>query len=287
MQQPRTTKYLLRFDDICPTMNWAVWSEIEAALMEHHLKPILAVVPDNQDPVLNVAPAVKDFWERVRQWQARGWTVGLHGFQHKYVATHAGIGTVRKKTEFAGLRAEEQSEKLRRGVEIFERQGIKSRVWIAPNNSFDATTVRLLSRFGIDIICDGNFRFPYVCPLTPSLSPSDGERGWMTWVPQQLFCLRPAPPGVWTVCYLHNRWTAASLGQFREDLDRYGAEISSLDQIVQEWAGRSSRWSSFLCASPRLSPFLIRCQLKLWNSWRSPMAQMPTSARNVSNCPTG
>ncbi|PYJ82831.1 MAG: hypothetical protein DME22_17315 [Verrucomicrobia bacterium] len=215
-QPPRTAKYLLRFDDLCPTMNWKLWSEIEAALTEHQLQPILAVVPDNQDPVLNVAPAVKDFWERVRQWQARGWTIGLHGFQHKYVATHAGIGTVRKKTEFAGLRAEEQSEKLRRGVEIFERQGIKSRVWIAPNNSFDATTVRLLSRFGIDIICDGNFRFPYVCPLTPSLSPSDGEtvreRGWMTWVPQQLSCLRLAPPGVWTVCYHHNRWTAASLG---------------------------------------------------------------------------
>src|SRR5207302_9544309 len=134
-------------------------------------------------------PAVKDFWERVRQWQARGWTIGLHGFQHKYVATHAGIGTVRKKTEFAGLRAEEQSEKLRRGVEILERQGIKSRVWIAPNNSFDATTVRLLSRLGIDIFDDGIFDFRNYCPLPPppSLRAGDtvGDRGWITWQQRQ------------------------------------------------------------------------------------------------------
>ena len=26
----KSTKYLLRFDDVCPTMNWTVWAEIEA-----------------------------------------------------------------------------------------------------------------------------------------------------------------------------------------------------------------------------------------------------------------
>ena len=62
-----STHYLLRFDDICPTMNWTVWRQIEAALIEHQLKPMLAVVPDNQDPTLKVDTAVKDFWEHVRQ----------------------------------------------------------------------------------------------------------------------------------------------------------------------------------------------------------------------------
>jgi predicted deacetylase len=269
----KSARYLLRFDDICPTMNWSVWSEIEAALMARHLKPILAVVPDNRDPVLRVSAPVADFWERVRQWQARGWTIALHGFQHKYVARRDGIGTVRKSTEFAGVPAEEQAEKLRRGTRIFEREGIRSSVWIAPNNSFDATTVRLLPGFGINIICDGNFRFPFVSP----------EK--MVWVPQQLFGFRPAPPGVWTVCYHHNEWTAASIGQFCGDLDRYGAEISSLDEVVREQVGGPSRWSSFLCASPRIAPFLIRCQLKLWNSRRLPMVSTPASAKKVSNCP--
>src|SRR4051794_19211769 len=160
---PKTATYLLRFDDICPTMNWKVWLEIEAALTEHRLKTILAVVPDNLDPVLKVDAGAEDFWERVRQWEARGWTIALHGYQHKYGARHAGIVTRKKLTEFAGVKAGEQEEKLRRGMEILDRHGIHPRVWIAPNNSFDATTVSLLPRFGIRVVCDGYFRLPFVC----------------------------------------------------------------------------------------------------------------------------
>src|SRR5688572_15384620 len=40
-------QYLLRFDDICPTMNWRVWAEIESVLIQREIKPLLAVVPDN------------------------------------------------------------------------------------------------------------------------------------------------------------------------------------------------------------------------------------------------
>jgi uncharacterized protein DUF2334 len=248
-------KYLLRFDDICPTMNWKVWSEIEAILLEEKLKPILAVVPDNQDPVLQVEPAVENFWDRVRTWQARGWTVALHGYQHRYVTCHPGVVTVKKKSEFAGLPPAEQEQKLRRGMEIFERERIKSRLWIAPSNCFDVCTVSLLPKFGISMICDGYFRFPFVC------------RQNLFWVPQQLFGFRPAPPGIWTVCYHHNCWTPADLRQFRDDLDCYGPEVTSLDDVLGQWAGRRSWWSSLLCTSPRLSPWVIRVHLKLWN-WR-------------------
>ena len=238
-------------------MNWQVWSEIEAALEEHQVKPILAVVPDNQDPVLKVEPPAADFWERVRGWQARGWTIGLHGFQHKYIGEHRGIVTPRKKTEFAGVPAAEQEEKLRRGVEIFEHHGIKPQVWIAPSNSFDAATVALLPKYGIRTICDGFFRFPFV------------DRQEMFWAPQQLFRFRPAPSGVWTVCGHHNHWTAADLDRFRENLACYRADIWSLDDVLKVWAGRRSRWSAWLCMSPRFSPLLIRIELKFWEWWSS------------------
>jgi hypothetical protein len=256
MQPPKTAKYLLRFDDLCPTMNWTVWAEIEAALVEHRLKPILAVVPDNCDPVLQVDAPVEDFWERVRRWQARGWAIGLHGFQHKYIGERPGIVTPRKKTEFAGVPAAEQEKKLRRGTEIFEREGIKARVWIAPSNSFDATTVALLPQFGIRVICDGLFRCPFVCQQD------------ILWVPQQLFGFRPAPPGVWTVCYHHNHWTTSDLDRFREDLRRHRADLWSLDDVLQVWAGRRSRCSAWMGTHPRVSDLLIRGELKLWG-WRS------------------
>jgi len=249
-------------------MNWDLWSEIETALVGKNLKPILAVVPDNQDQALKVQPAVEDFWDRVRGWQARGWTVALHGYQHRYVTHHAGIVTVKKKSEFAGLPAAEQEAKLRSGVGVFAQHGIKSRVWIAPSNCFDAVTVSLLPAVGISIICDGHFRFPFVC-----------RRG-LFWVPHQLFGFRPAPTGVWTVCYHHNQWTAADLQEFRADLDTYGQEVSSLEEVEREWAGRRSWISEFLCTSPRLSPLLIRAQLKLWSWWKpkAAKAQPPLEA---------
>ncbi len=43
-------RYLIRFDDICPTMNWTIWEQVEQVLRTYHVQPILAVVPDNQDP---------------------------------------------------------------------------------------------------------------------------------------------------------------------------------------------------------------------------------------------
>ena len=265
--------YLLRFDDLCPTMNWKVWSEIETALGERDIKPILAVVPDNQDPVLRVDAPAEDFWDRVRGWQARGWTIALHGYQHKYVTVHPGIVTPRKKSEFAGVPAAEQEEKLRRGMQIFKHHGIKSHVWIAPSNSFDAATVSLLPQFGISVICDGYFRFPFIC-----------RRG-LFWVPHQLFGFRPAPPGVWTVCYHHNQWTPADRRAFLADLDQYGTQISSLDEIAREWAERRSWWSAFLCTSPRLSPLLIRCELKFLSWWRLFVAWVQHPVRGLSDLP--
>src|SRR5437763_10368509 len=199
MQQRRNTQFLLRFDDICPTMRWDVWSEIEASLMDFGIKPILAVVPDNRDPVLQVAPPMKDFWERVRRWQELGWTIALHGYQHLYVARDGGLVTRRKKSEFASLPANVQEEKLRLGMGIFAREGIKSRVWIAPGNAFDEVTVSLLPRFGMDIVSAGWFWGPFIGPHNT------------IWMPCQLSNLRSVPSGVWSVCYHVNSWGRSDL----------------------------------------------------------------------------
>src|ERR1044072_8831227 len=254
MKRTNKTQYLLRFDDICPTMNWGLWEEIEAVLDQRQFKPILAVVPDNRDRGLQVDPPAADFWDRVRDWQDRGRTIALHGFQHLYVSRNAGMAAVRKKSEFAGLPADEQRAKLERGIEIFEREGITSRVWIAPGNAFDATTVALLPEFGIRVISAGYFRYPYVCPQG------------MTWVPQQMYYFRPAPAGVWTVCYHHNQWNEYHTGKFREHIERYRANIVSLDSVRDSNAAPKCKWSAWLCAQPRFSRFLIRLQLKFW-SW--------------------
>jgi predicted deacetylase len=262
-------------------MNWRVWAEIETVLVQRQFKPLLAVVPDNRDPGLQVDSPAGDFWDRVRAWQDRGWTIALHGFQHRYVTRNAGMVAVRKKSEFAGLQPDAQREKLRRGVEIFERERITARVWIAPGNTFDAATVALLPEFGIRVISAGYFRYPYSVRRGAAEDGADGERGWMTWVPQQLYYFRPAPAGVWTVCYHHNQWSASQPGKFREDVDRYGANIVSLDTVLDGGVQPECNWSAWLCTRPRLSRFLIRSELKLWSWWSAGRRRFPCLEANA------
>jgi hypothetical protein len=251
MKRQRKKLFVLRFDDICPTMRWDIWSQIESALLHYNVKPILAVVPDNQDPVLQPDAPVRDFWQRVRRWQELGWTIAMHGYQHLYVAPDGGLVTLRKKSEFASLPPMEQEEKLRLGTEIFAREGIKSHVWIAPGNAFDETTLSLLPKFGIDTISAGWFWRPFVGPHQA------------TWMPCQLSIFRPVPAGVWTICYHHNSWTHSDFSEFVGGLDRYHSETVSLGEALDLFPPIRRQWCYHFCTSPRLSSFVMRAHLKL------------------------
>src|SRR5205085_10799976 len=119
------------------------------------------------------------------------------GSEHIYGVKDDGVVTWRKKSEFASLPSPVEEEKLRRGMEIFAREGVKSRVWIAPGNAFDETTVSLLPRFGMDIVSAGWFWGPFIGPHNT------------TWMPCPLSNLRSVPSGVWSVCH-HVNWTGRS-----------------------------------------------------------------------------
>lgn len=219
-------RYILRFDDICQTMNWEVWAEVEAVLLENGIRPILAVVPDNRDEGLKVGPARPDFWEHVRRWRGLGWTIGLHGYQHRYVTRDAGLMGLNARSEFAGLPRGVQEDKLRRAMEIFRREGVGPDVWVAPGHSFDRTTLRILKNLDIRTVSDGFSLFPWL--------DDDG----ILWIPQQLWRLRPVPPGVWTVCFHHNAWQPEDVARFRMGIRRYRETIVGLQDVVAAYGGR-------------------------------------------------
>ncbi|WP_257307410.1 DUF2334 domain-containing protein [Geothrix campi] len=231
------SRYLIRFDDICPTMNWSMWEAIEAHLVQFQVKPILAVVPDNRDPKLMVDPPRQDFWDRVRQWQATGYTIALHGYQHLYVNKNAGMLGVTPQSEFAGLPRAEQEAKLRKALAIFAEQGVRVDAWVAPSHSFDRTTVGLLAELGVGVISDGLWPRPFT------------EANGITWLPQQLWSFHPKPEGVWTVCNHHNAWSAQRLDQFAKDLQIYASRITDVPAVLCDYEGRrislSDRWSGF------------------------------------------
>lgn len=222
-------RFLLRFDDITPRMNWSVWDRVENILETAGVSPLLAVVPANADPELDFGPAKERFWQQVRQWQRRGWSIGLHGFEHRYVTRAAGILGRNRYSEFAGLPEAEQRSKLSAALDIFRREHVAADAFVAPAHSFDQTTVRLLDELGVDCISDGYALYPFVC-----------ERG-LLWVPQQLGKFRPMPVGIWTICLHINDWTRKELAQFERNITAHKGQIDSFGRVRRQYAWRRQR----------------------------------------------
>ncbi|MCE3237869.1 MAG: hypothetical protein K0R24_850 [Gammaproteobacteria bacterium] len=214
------SQYLIRFDDICPTMNWDIWKCVESILDQYHIKPVLAIVPDNRDPHLKVSAGHSDFWSCIRKWQTKGWTIGLHGYQHQYVTTNSGIIGLNRRSEFAGLSEKEQADKLDKALAIFRNEKVSPTVWIAPAHSFDKITIKLLVERGISIIHDGYFRRP-VYHLNSY------------WIPQQLWKFRTFRSGTWTICYHPNSWDEMALEKFKKDIITYHANITTIKDILK------------------------------------------------------
>src|SRR2546426_9681470 len=218
--------YLIRFDDLCPTMNWGIWELVEDILLELRVKPILAIVPDNHDEKLRVSKPNLSFWDKVRAWQARGWTIGLHGYQHLYVTRDAGVLGVNRSSEFSGLSYAEQKSKLRQALDVFERERVVPDLWVAPGHSFDRTTTQALFELGIRRLSDGFSLYPYL------------DCGGMMWVPQQLWRFRRMPFGLWTVCLHLNSWTAAEISRFRLELSRFAGALTDWPSTVAAYRSR-------------------------------------------------
>ena len=78
------SKYIIRLDDACETMNLKKWKKIESILDELKIKPIVAVIPSNKDETLYLDQKISNFWELIFSWQKKGWEIALHGYEHKY-----------------------------------------------------------------------------------------------------------------------------------------------------------------------------------------------------------
>ena len=122
------------------------------------------------------------FWERVRAWIAKDWTVGMHGDTHVMHPTHSKLVLpFYPSSEFAGLPLEAQAQRIRAGWQLFRAQDIEPTLWIAPAHSFDlATLAAVRAETSMRVVSDGI--------------------GWDTWyehgfywIPQQLWGFRYRP----------------------------------------------------------------------------------------------
>src|SRR5579863_4542436 len=121
---PSPAQYLLRIDDICPTMDRDRWSGMRNLVREFRIRPILAVIPDNQDYKLQKFPPHSGFWEEMRELEAEGATIAVHGLHHLCTERTSSLVPLHRRSEFAGLALKEQRYQIRAGLTLLRNQGL-------------------------------------------------------------------------------------------------------------------------------------------------------------------
>jgi predicted deacetylase len=229
----RPAQYLLRFDDLCPRVSREKWERFLPLIERYGIKPILGVIPDNQDHRLNVSPPDANFWAEMRALQNAGATIALHGYQHLCYSTGKSMLGLHRKSEFAGINRDMQRNWIRDGLRILREQGLTPTVWIAPRHGFDELTLSVLRGEGIKVLSDGFARVPCV-------------RQGVMWIPQQLWAPVVKQKGLWTICIHPNTVGDKLVTQLDEFLQGYGAQFTSVDRVLAEMRLQKLPWSELL-----------------------------------------
>lgn len=189
--------FLLRLDDASEYRNIESWQKIENLLDKHNIKPIVGVIPNNKDEsFLKKYKKDENFWEKVIEWQNKGWTIALHGYNHIPETDIGGMNPINKKSEFAGLSLEVQREKIRKGVKIFNEKGIESKIFFAPFHTFDLNTLKALQ-------LESEIRI-----INDTIANDIYKYNEFYFIPQQAGSVRNLPLKLITFCYHPNTMKA-------------------------------------------------------------------------------
>ena len=229
-----SAKYILRLDDACPTMDIAKWDRIEKICDKFLIRPIIAVVPNNEDRKLIKNDIDINFWNKVRGWQSKSWHIALHGYDHIYISNNSGLVAFNNKSEFAGVNFKTQLEKIQKGITIFKRERVKTRIWVAPSHTFDQNTLKAIKLGSdIDIISDGI-----------SLNPF--KRFGFKWLPQTIWHFRKMPFGLWTACTHPNEMTDRGIDELEKFIQINAKHFIDIDKLeYKKWTILNSLFSLF------------------------------------------
>jgi predicted deacetylase len=222
---PDPAQYLLRFDDLCPTMRQSQWARLLPVIEELRIRPILAVVPDNQDRDLQQKPPDPEFWAGMRALEAAGATIALHGFQHVCRSVGRSLVPLHQRSEFAGVDEHTQRQWIQAGLTMLRDRGLNPKMWVAPRHGFDRATLRALRAEGIKTLSDGLTRIPF-------------RRGGVTWIPQQLWGPAEKERGLWTICTHCNSARGAEVDALVAFMRRNAPSFTSVDRVLSEFQAR-------------------------------------------------
>tara|TARA_X000001036_G_C20607250_1_gene777496 strand:- start:219 stop:980 length:762 start_codon:yes stop_codon:yes gene_type:complete len=217
------TGLLIRIDDVAENMSWKMMDKLELLFDEHKIKPILGVIPNNQDKELLMFPKKDNFWEKVQEWKKKKWEISMHGFSHIYE------NNTKKKdyfghggnSEFYGHPYEVQSLKIKKGLKIFTEKNIKIKSFFAPNHTYDLNTFRALKEAEIFEVIDGYGLMPYV-------------ENNITFIPQLFHKVMILPFGIQTTQIHVNTWSNSDFEKFEKFLKKNIKKIITYDEALKK-----------------------------------------------------
>ena len=223
------TKILIRLDDIAENMNWDLMKKSEDLFDKFNIKPVLGVIPNNEDKELLAHPRKDNFWNLVRKWKIKGWEIAMHGLNHVYDNETQKNDYFRYggKSEFYGHPLNVQIDKIKKGLKKFKEEQIEIKSFFAPNHTYDENTFNALKKTGINEIIDGYGLMPYL----------ENE---IKFIPQLFYKVYALPFGVQATQIHLNYWDQNDFERFVRFVEKnqnkfitYGDAISRVNNNIQ------------------------------------------------------
>lgn len=213
-------RYLIRLDDACPTMDSARWLKMEHLMDKYGVRPMVGIIPANADSKQMIDKEDGEFWTKALAWQNKGWAIALHGFDHCYVSSEAGINPLWNRSEFAGILLEVQKQKISDGVAILKEYGLNPKYFFAPSHTFDENTLQALRECSdIRIISDTIATRPY-------------RYGEFILIPQiGGHCVNMPLSGVYTFCFHPNTMTDLDFDALESFIQLHNSEFCGFDEL--------------------------------------------------------
>ncbi len=231
-------RYFFRLDDIAPNMNWDNFYRIRKIFDRHKIKPLIAVIPDAQDPKLTHWPENKDFWAIIGKLGCNEWIVGQHGYRHLSEGS-GGVLKIHGNGEFGGLDLELQKLMITSGQKIIKTHLINPEIFIAPRHSFDKNTIEALKINGFNYISDGIALYPF-------------KKWGIIWLPQILWRPRKGLFGMITVAFHPNTMTEEDFNGLEKFIEKNRKKIGDFSELM-DWYSRQNiikKFSAFLINQP-------------------------------------
>lgn len=215
------TGLVIRLDDIAEKMNWYLMEKCEKLFLSYNIKPLLGVIPNNQDKEFDKFSKNDKFWKKIREWKKIGWEISMHGYSHVYDSetNKKDYFNYGGRSEFFGHNYNTQFNKIKKGTQKFKDEGINVRSFFAPNHTYDKNTFLALKNSGIKYVIDGYGLIPY------------SEYG-LDFIPQLFYKEIMLPFGIQSTQIHLNYWSNTDYENFEIFIKNNYSKIISFDDAI-------------------------------------------------------